>query len=452
MKFLQRVATVGSSVGLLLSFAACGGFDGDRYLPTSPDFTAALTVSVERAAIPADGFSTTRLTATISAEASPTRRTVMFDATKGLFAGSGSPETSHIEAAVDDSGTATVLLRSSTVVETSTVTVTVKDSQTKAAVPGVTKQAVIDFVAIKADDIFTFTAANGSIPADGFSRTRLTATVATSGNPARNRVTFRTSKGTLIASGTVNSDSSVDVSVDGSGIAFADLRSSSTVESAIVSATVAGITKTIIVAFVAPDPGAIVRISAPSSAPADGATRVPVTATVASELPAPRSVSFTVTGATFSGGSTTEAIAVDGSNRAVIDLVAPAAPVSARVRATISGVSADTVVSFVAAVPQSIFVSPAAAVVGPNTDNRISVSLLRDIGVASGGQVVTYAAKDADGNPTGGVFSGVTLSTTVTNGPTVSSATYNHQGRPAGLVTIEVTAGGVTGRAQIRIQ
>jgi hypothetical protein len=126
--------------------------------------------------------------------------------------------------------------------------------------------------------------------------------------------------------------------------------------------------------------------------------------------------------------------------------------VSARVRATISGVSADTVVSFVTAVPHSIFVSPASAVVGPNGDNRISVSLLRDIGVASGGQVVTYTAKDADGNPTGGVFSGVTLSTPVTNGPTVSSATYNHRGGPAGLVTIEVTAGGVIGRAQIRIQ
>ena len=452
MKFLHRVVAMGWPVGLMLSLWACGGFDRERYLPTSPDFTAALTVSVESSSIPADGFSTTRLTATISADASPARRIVMFDATKGLFAGSGSPETGHIEAAVDDSGTVTVLLRSSNVVETSTVTVTVKDSQTRAAVPGVTKQAVIDFVAVRGDDILTFSGASGSIPADGFSRTRLTATVVTQGNPARNTVTFRASKGTLVASGTVNADSSVAVPVDGSGVAFADLRSSSTVESAIVSATVAGITKTIVVAFTAPDPNAIVRISAASSAPADGATRVPVTATVASELPAPRSVSFTVTGTTFSGGSNAESVSVDGGNRAVIDIVAPTAPVSARVRATISSVSADTVVSFVTAPPHSIFVSPASAFVGPNSDNRISVSLLRNIGVASAGQVVTYAAKDAMGNPTGGVFSGVTLTTSVTGGPTVSSATYNHRGGPVGLVTIEVTSGGVTGSAQIRIQ
>jgi hypothetical protein len=133
-------------------------------------------------------------------------------------------------------------------------------------------------------------------------------------------------------------------------------------------------------------------------------------------------------------------------------VVAPTAPVSARVRAAISGVSADTVVSFVTALPNTIFVSPAAAVMGPNADNRISVSLLRDIGVASGGQIVVYAAKDASGNPTGGVFSGVTLSSTVSGSATVSSATYNHQGGPTGPVTIEVTVAGVTGRAQIRIQ
>jgi hypothetical protein len=434
----------------MLCLWACGGFDRDRYLPTSPDFVDALAVSVERSSIPADGFSTTRLTATISANASPTRRVIIFDATKGLFAGSGSPETGRIEAAVDSTGTATVVLRSSTVVETTTVTVTVKDSQTNAAVPGVAKQALIEFVAVNADDTLTFTAASTSIPADGFSRTRLTATVVTLGNPARNTVTLRTSKGTLVSSGKVNADASVEVSVDGSGVAVADLRSSSTVESAIV----AGNTKTIVIAFTPPDPNAIVRISAAaSSAPADGATRVPITATIAAELPAPRTVSFTVTGATFNGaGEVDRSVPVDGSNRAVVDLVAPTAPVSARVRASINGVSADTVVSFVTALPHRIFVSPAAAVVGPNADNRISVSLLRDIGVASGGQIVGYAAKDAGGNPTDGVFSGVALSSTVSGSATVSSATYNHQGGPAGLVTIEVTVGGVTGRAQIRIQ
>jgi hypothetical protein len=378
----------------------------------------------------------------------------MFDATKGQFAGSGSPETGHIEAAVDDTGSVSVLLRSSTVVETSTVTVTVKDSETRAAVPGVAKVALIEFVAVRADDVFTFAAARTSVPADGFSRTQLTATVATRGNPGRNTVTFRASKGTLVSAGKVNADGSHEVSVDGSGVAVAELRSSSTVESAVVSATVAGLTRTIVIAFTAPDPNSIIRIAAGlSSAPADSATRVAITATIAGEVPGPRSVVFTVSGATFNGSSEVERpVAVDGGNRAVIDVVAPAAPVSARITASINGVSANTVVSFVTAGPHSIFVSPVSAVVGANTDNKINVSLLRDIGVASAGQVVSYVARDANGNLTGGTFSDVSLSTLVANGPTVSSATYNHRGEPVGLVTIEVTAGGVTGRAQIRIQ
>ena len=227
----HRAFTFGQLVAFVLCLSACGGFDRQRYLPTSPDVAGALTVGSALPSIPADGFSTTKLTATISADASATRRIIVFDATKGSFAGSGSPETGHIEAAVDDTGTATVLLRSTTVVETTTVTVTVKDSETKAAVPGVAKQVLIDFTAVKADDVLLFTAGSPTIPADGFSRTRLTATVMTAGNPARNTVTFRASKGTLVASGKVNADASVDVAVDSNGLAVADLRSSSAVES-----------------------------------------------------------------------------------------------------------------------------------------------------------------------------------------------------------------------------
>jgi hypothetical protein len=454
MRSLWRTIAVALSAGLMLSVSGCDGFNRDRYLPTSSDFADALTVTVDHASIPADGFSTTRLRATISPNASATRRVVMFDATKGLFAGSGSPETGHIEAAVDDSGSVSVLLRSSNVVETSTVTVTVKDSETKAAVPGVAKVTQIQFVAVGADDVFTLTASSTSVPADGFSRTQLRATVATQGDPARSTVTFRASKGTLISAGKNNADGSQDVPVDGSGVAVAELKSSSTVESSVVSATVGGVTRTIVIAFTAPDPSSIVTIAAgKSSAPADTATRVPITATINGNLPGPRTVVFTVSGATFNGtGEVERTVAVDGGNRAVIDVVAPASPVSARVTATINGVSASTVVTFVPAAPHNIFVSPVAAVVDANTDDRINVSLLRDVGVASPGQIVSYAAKDANGNPTGGTFSDITLSTLAGSGPTVSSATYNHRGGAPGVVTIEVTSGGVTGRAQIKIQ
>src|SRR5262249_55449971 len=233
------------SIALLLCLSACNGFDEKRYLPSSADFVDALRITVDASAIPADGFSTAKITATISADAAPDRRTIVFDTTKGTFAGSGSGavDVGHIESTVDATATTSVLLRSTTTAESATVTVTVKN------VAGLAKQAVIASTPLSADDVLPSTAASMALPADGFSRTRLTATVKGNGDPNRRSVTFRTSKGTLIASAAANADGSVAVPVDGNGVAFVDLQSTSTVETAVVSATVGGITKTASISF-----------------------------------------------------------------------------------------------------------------------------------------------------------------------------------------------------------
>src|SRR5689334_7594553 len=110
----------------LIGVAACNGFDQKRYLPTSADFQAALVLSADKTSIPADGFSTATITASITRDAAPSRRTIVFSTTNGTFAGSGEPETTKIEATVDSSGTASVQLRSSRTIESATVTATVK--------------------------------------------------------------------------------------------------------------------------------------------------------------------------------------------------------------------------------------------------------------------------------------------------------------------------------------
>jgi hypothetical protein len=166
-------------------------------------------------------------------------------------------------------------------------------------------------------------------------------------------------------------------------------------------------------------------------------------------------VVFNASGATLEphvpGNSQQASVEPGAGNRAVVDLVAPMTPVAARVTATVNRVSADTVVTFVAAPPTSLFVSPASATVNATTNDLISVSLLRDVGVASANQVVSYVARDANGNAVG-VFSDVRL-TTLNPDKTlaVSSAIYNHAGGAPGLVTIQVSVGSVTGSAVIRI-
>ncbi len=445
------------AIALALCVSACGGFDRDEYLPSSPSFADALVLTVESTTIPADGFSTTRITAAISPNADPARRTIAFTATKGTFAGTGdgsvATETSTIDSTVDSTGRTTVLLRSTTTVQTVTVSAVVKD------VDGLAKQVLVNFAAVNADDVLLLSATTTDLPADGFSRTRLTAVVKTLANPADRRVVFKTSKGTLISSEAATANgTSVEVPTDGSGVASVELQSSLTVEPAFVSATAAGVTKSLTVRFVPPDPDSIIQLSAAtSSAPADGATRVQITAQIAGGIPSgSRAVTFSAGGGSFASNTTTDqrnaSVTPDGGNRAIIDLVAPLTAQAVRVTATVNGVSASTVVMFTAAPPDRIFVSPASAVVGPAADNVISVSLLRDVGVAAANQVVTYTARDANGNSVGS-FSDVQLSSH-NAGQTlaVSSATYNHAGGAAGPVTIEVSAGGVTGQAVIRIQ
>lgn len=448
---LDMRSTLRSSIviGMVLCLAGCGGFDGRDYLPTSPSVADALTLTVESASIPADGFSTTRITAGISPDAAATRRTIVFTTTKGVFAGSG---TTTMESTVDVTGTTTVLLRSSTSVESATISASVK------TVDGVTRQTLVNFVAVDADSVLTFAVSNSSVTADGFSRTRLTATVTGVTDPARRNVTFKTSAGTLLASqATTDNGTSVVVPVNSVGVAVVELQSPTTIGPAFLSVSVAGFTKTATVTFTAPVPGSILEVaSASSSAPADGATRVQITATIAAGIPPSlRNVVFTAGGASFASGTSGDprraSITADASNRAVVDLVAPTTPQSVRVTATVNGVSADVVVSFEVAEPDEVFVSPASAQITAIANNVITVSLLRDIGVASANQVVTYTARDAGGNSVG-TFSSVTLST-VSAGQSVaiSTATYNHAGGLVGPVTIRVTSGGVTGTATIQI-
>src|SRR5262245_61118615 len=114
----QAVLRVSAVLAIAL-VAGCGKwYDQDAASATSPSVLGALKLSPATASIPANGFSTVLITATVSADATLANRTVRFTTTSGTFVGSGNPETGTIERTVDSQSTATVELRSSKTVET----------------------------------------------------------------------------------------------------------------------------------------------------------------------------------------------------------------------------------------------------------------------------------------------------------------------------------------------
>ncbi len=304
-----------------------------------------------------------------------------------------------------------------------------------------------------ASSVITLSSSSGatSLPADGFSRLRLEARL--SGDPAfANRtVVFATTAGTL-SGGTAgtNCTGCVNVAADGSGIARIDLISTQQVGSATVTASPAaapGILASLTVDFVAANPDDTVRfVAAPDRAPADGATLSTFTVALSPSVPtASRQVTFAATAGTFVPPNPVNA---DAGNRASADLQSPRTITSARVTATVNGVTREVPIRFERALPKIITVNanPAVAPPAAGTTIQITATLIRDQGIVTDGTVVTFrAARADDGTPVGG-FTNVTTSTNGT-----ATATFLPRTTTPGTVIVTVGAQdtSVTGTVQI---
>ena len=207
-----------------------------------------------------------------------------------------------------------------------------------------------------------------SIPADGFSTATLTARISPNASAANRTIEFTTTVGAFV--GATGDGKMIESVVASDGVTSVQLRSSRTVETATVTATVKGndeFTKQQTVTFDAVSAEDILRVFATTAPiPADGASITPITAEVAAGLPAGRrEVTFTTSLGTFvadpaapvEGDSARRTIAVeaDGSNRAVaylrsLNTELGQAVVTAKVDST-PAVSANTSVQFVRAFP-----------------------------------------------------------------------------------------------------
>ncbi len=423
-------------------------YDPDAFSPTAPGVFDTLTLKPDKSSITADGSSTTVITATLSPVAAEGRRTVEFTTSTGTFVGAptGTSTAMTVEATTvrDAQGVfraeAKVTLKSSTKAETASIDAKVKEGTRTL----VTAHTEVQFVTAGPTTI-QLTASSASIPADGFSRTTLVATISADTPSDRRKVIFSATKGTLV-NGSAGPPSTLEVIAGRDNTARADLVSSRTLETSIVTATLDGVAEAVdrvTIRFEAPGPSSLIQISTSiSQAPADGATVVQVTATVPPELPqADRTVTFTTTAGTLLQATAT----ADASNRAIVDLRADSRIVTAVLRATAGGSTAQTTLPFVRALPESIIVNPAASTIKADGTTQVAITadLRRDVGTVTEGTVVEFTAVDKDGKSL--LFRDVKPSTTTTTTPARQVATANM------IAPVGTTPGAVTIKATVKV-
>ena len=249
------------------------------------------------------------------------------------------------------------------------------------------------------------------IAADGVSRTSVEASIDKDAEAAFKTLTFKTSAGKFFPSTSANGQE-MKLGVDAAGKA------------------------------------SVLQLTAdPSTLAADNATVTRIIATVPNNLPSGRrSVQFNASIGAFIGRDVVEA---DASNRAVI-LYKSDVEGNAIISGTLDGNRAETTVVLRPALPETIFVSPAAPQVKA-TDTasvRIAVRLLRAVGQVSDNTLVSFLPLDSSGQRVG-IFSNIELSK---NGD-VSANYFPGTTTYRGTVTIRATVAGspAVGTAEIVI-
>src|SRR3954453_17766245 len=231
----------------------------------------------------------------------------------------------------------------------------------------------------------TLATADGSrsIAADGLSRVTLVATTAADADSNKRTITFTTSSGTLV--GAAGSGTTIDVNAGSDGRALAILQSSQKVETAVVSAAVKGTANVAPqpqIQFTPPDPNDALRfVTAPASAPADGAT-VPLFTVAVS----PAMTTGTVTFASSSGPFPATPVPIGIDHTATAGLTSPKTIGAATVSATLNapgggnGFSRAASIRFDPALPNVITVQVDNLQVMPGGKVHVTAHFTRSIG------------------------------------------------------------------------
>lgn len=424
----------GGAVAAAVALGAC--HHPEDFSPTAVADT--LVIKPAKSSITADNSSTTDIVATLSSDAAPGRRSVEFTTSTGTFVGSTDPMLKKMTVEAEK-GEARVTLKSSNKVEIASIEAKIMNGASVLAAA----HTEVQFVAAGLTTI-QLTASPTSIPADGFSRTTLVATITSDTPSDRRTVTFTASKGTLVNGTVMNMRSTISVVAGRDNTARAELVSSKSLETSEVTATLDGVTEAVdrvTVRFEAPDPTRLLQIStSATNAPADGQTVVQVTATIAPDTPdADRTVSFTTTAGTFvDSNSKQTSRKADASNKATVDLKADSSIVTALLRATAGVASAETTLPFVRALPDYMIVNLGASTIKADSTTQvaITVDLRRNVGSVTQGTVVTFSAFDANNKEVDLLFRDVKPSDAT---QTAKANVIAPTGTTPGTVTIKAT-------------
>jgi hypothetical protein len=306
----------------------------------------------------------------------------------------------------------------------------------------------------------TLTTADGSqsIAADGLSRVTLVATIAANADSDKRTITFTTTSGSFV--GAAGGGTTIDVAAGSDGRALAILQSSQTVGTAVVSAVVKGsptVSAQVQIQLTAPDANGVLRfVTAPGSAPADGATVTLFTVAVS-----PAMSTGTVTFSSSSGTFPSMPVPIGIDHTATAGLTSPKTIGAATVTATLNapgggtGFSRQTSIRFDPALPNVITVMVDNLQVAPGGQVHVTAHFTRSIGQVSANTVAVFSAQDANGNAVGS-FQNVTVIQPSANG-TDSTATADYLPGPnAAPGPVTITAGtdpaSVTGSTTITVK
>jgi len=245
----------------VFALVALGAGCYDRNAVVEP--SEILTLEASPAVIPADGFSTSQVTATLNPR-SDQSLTVAFQASRGTVS---VPQTSF-----DSAGRAVAVLQSDTRPGVIVVTAEVKRGETIVA----SRSINITFDTVAAGNVVRLSVVTSVLPADGASNTEVRAEL----NPgvASREVTFTTTDGSFsVGEPAVQS---IPRTASEDGIARAILYAPQAVGSALVTATAGGFSAAATVTFAVAPPDALALKVSPLSLPQSDAESAAIVATL----------------------------------------------------------------------------------------------------------------------------------------------------------------------------
>lgn len=462
---------------LLAIFAACSRkHESEDFLPSAPAVQNALRILLEAASIPADGASTVRIEAQISANADPDKRTIRFKTTLGSwFDGTvdanGNPvdQGQEVEREADSSGKAVAFLKAAKTAGVAVITVSVLDADDQ---PLATVSGEVTFTVV--EDVLMLTVSGQGL-ADGATPVDLEATISDTAPAEWNKVVFTTDFGRFVGADAA-SPKTKTVDTDSQRKARAQLTSfeigTATVTAKVMQFESAVVTQ--LVDFGARNEQAI-QIESPDTVPADGASQINVSALLAPRLEG-KQVTFTTSAGQFVSGSEissdkkTAKASADASRRATVRLQSGETIQEVLLTASIdlddnaATTTLQTVqklINFVRALPDFIQVSanPPGPLTVAQAQTTITAQLTRDLGKVSPNTVVDYTVTENDGTtPVADMEVIEATRSTAVGGVQTSTAklTFGSATVPVGgkvvIVKATVAGSGVSGSVSILIQ